>query len=519
MKEERGFQMKKLLALLLAAALLCLAGCSSMPSLPTRFSIPGSEPSEPVSTSSDPAPETQYDDSLLYESYAEEWPWSDSNGDSGVYSVHLPAIASDAPGAQELNAQIDSVFRPVADEMLANAEAGTWGQYLSISWESHWSGSIVTLVIISETSYAFTDYMTYSYDFSTDEVLNGAETVQRTLGLAYSSLMSELRRSAAQYFDRMYAGVFGTDEYDFLTLLRAWTLMDDNLASAMFFLDDTELYAIMPIGSVAGASWYYHVVPVTRELLSTEPLSAAYDFVEATLTDGSLLVTFSDTGSARDWNADLDYGVPYEVENCYGVYVDMRIARMSFGLDSSIYLLLLTQDGTVEFVNLLGGARYGMLSCGGPVLTLGNISALTADETTVYALDADGTPYDLNEIVPGLLENYIPETLTGTWTAQIRRDPNSSEESACRVELHGDAFLYMEETAPDGSLMRTDGNLRYIGMDGGGLVYTYFLTGDMQVSGVLRLMTSDYGDLLVRPLFGADLFDAGAGGFTAFERG
>lgn len=523
MKEERGFLMKKLLALLLAAAMLCLAGCDSLPKLPARYPWEDSKPSESVQPSSDDAselPDYDYDDSLLSETTYEEMPWSDSYGNSGVCSVHLPAIDSDAPGAQMINALIESDFTPKIDEILSEVEAGTAPVCQRIGWESHWSGSIVTLLLISETDYGFIDYATYSYDFATDEVLSGTEVVQRVFGMAYSSLLPELRRSVAQYFDRQYAGVFDAAYCDFIEMNRASTITDDNLASAMFFTDGMDLCAILPVYSPAGAAWYYEVVPVVFQEMSAQPLYAAYDFVEATLEDNSLLVTFSDTGSARDWNVDFDFGTPYWVENCYGVYTQLEIAEMSFGLDSSIYLLLLTQDGTVEFVNLLHGVRYGMMSCCGPALPLGGITALTADQGTVYAVGSDGVTYDLNEVIPGLLEDYLPDLLTGTWTAKVQLNPNSSEETDCMMELHGDAFLYLEETDPYGNLTRIDGNLRFFGMDGGGMLFAFFLTGDgAQHSGIMRLLRDDFGNLLVRPLLGEDLFAAGANGCTTFQWG
>ena len=87
------------------------------------------------------------------------------------------------------------------------------------------------------------------------------ELLQR-FGLTSEEFIPIMKEAALKYYDDMFAEV--PDEYkdEFYNRQREWTGSDENInTNLMMFIDeDGELAVVTPIGSIAGANWYYHIV-------------------------------------------------------------------------------------------------------------------------------------------------------------------------------------------------------------------------------------------------------------------
>lgn len=511
--------MKKTVSLLLAASLLLsLAGCGLLPqfpSFPTKGSQNGTEPTEP--SSSEP-PAQIYDDSLISDAISEEFSWADEYNCDWDCSFHIPQILSDAPGAESVNLQIANDFGGYVNEAKTAMRDNTSPGVITVSWDSYWTGSVLSLVLTAQYSFEFTDYMVYHYDFAADTTLQGWQ-VAELYGASYADLITALRRAAAQFFDRTTAPFLTPDASAGVAYLRSWTITDENLSCAMFYPDGGTIYAIVPVGSIAGANWYYHCLPLdlSEPQESGFPVESTCDFITAKLNFPGVGITFRKTETAEPYRQafNFSYDEEYEVPGCYGNYT--KILVESLGPSFFPIVFLCTDAGTVEFIDLLRGMSYGALRCGGPLFGLSNIVDLQGENGAAYAIDEQGVKYDLMEYLQQA-ENILPYSFTGRWESEAQYSSTSS----------GDKVKYQLILAEDGGLMLNEndpangetyyaweGAVNYLGMDGTGMVYGYVFNGDAVPSGAFAFGMDD-GTLRVRQIAGGGVLDVPQGDYIDF---
>lgn len=137
------------------------------------------------------------------------------------------------------------------------------------------------------------------------------------------------------------------------------------------------------------------------------------------------------------------FDTPYTVRGCFGAYTELFLGNVGTGFEP--YLFLLTEDGTLEYVDLFLCAQYETYVCGGPLYGVTGVTALSAgieektdySYATVYAHDASGRRRDLLETVylggalPYELEkSFGAERDDGTWLG-IRFDAESGVQAQC----------------------------------------------------------------------------------------
>jgi hypothetical protein len=178
----------------------------------------------------------------------------------------------------------------------------------------------------------------------------------------------------------------------------------------------------------------------------------------------------------------VQYNVPYTVENCYGEYTDIFVGVV--GQDFFPYAFLLTQRGTVEYVNLFDGFIAGTLSNGGPVYGIGNIvgfeSGTVVDEwgggyQTVWAIDGQGEKHDMAQILYPV-EFFRPFGVAGNWEASIKQG-GATHQLYLSLPKEDYQVVFEDENLTTGEPIRRTGGCTYLGMNEDGLIYYFSLYG------------------------------------------
>lgn len=439
---------RRILAALLAAMLL-LGGCGGK-------------------QNDAPARKADSDMIIITENYAEDGHYTDSLDNSWTYSYHVPQLTADTAGARAINAAIDEKFGDPVRGALKDMQRALSLGCVSVSWKSYRYEDVLSLVVKAEADWEFTDYAVYLYDAGRGVQLTTAELLEK-LGVAQETFLDGLRRSAAAAFDEQ--GYINTTEGVQWVQERSWTVGAENVnTEAMVYADETgKLMAVLPVGSMAGAAWYYKVLEAMPEG-GGEALT-----VEA----GDVALTVS----REDAQLRLE-GVEetYTVGGAWSDYTAGVCAAL--GEDGCVYIFLLTAGGTVEYINVTDGLAGGAL-CLSPLGGIGGVTALETDEEqqTVLALDGEGKRHDLRPLVEAMTAE-VPSALVGDWHMTLLH--NSVEED-CWIELAEDGAAVWQEGVPDSASCRVlRGSARYLGMTAEGIVMYYEMTNEADENAVLR---------------------------------
>ena len=77
---------------------------------------------------------SSYEAPQIGELYSEDFDYTDSVGNSGHYTYHVPQITADTQGAAAINRAIEDVYGPIVREELESVSGGSSLFYLSITW-------------------------------------------------------------------------------------------------------------------------------------------------------------------------------------------------------------------------------------------------------------------------------------------------------------------------------------------------------------------------------------------------
>lgn len=439
---------RRILAALLAAMLL-LGGCGGK-------------------QNDAPARKADSDMIIITENYAEDGHYTDSLDNSWTYSYHVPQLTADTVGARAINAAIDEKFGdPVRGALKDMQQALSLG-CVSVSWKSYRYEDVLSLVVKAEADWEFTDYAVYLYDAGRGVQLTTAELLEK-LGVAQETFLDGLRRSAAAAFDEQ--GYINTTEGVQWVQERSWTVGAENVnTEAMVYADETgKLMAVLPVGSMAGAAWYYKVLEAMPER-GGETLTVEAGDVALTVSGESAQLRLEGVEET------------YTVGGAWSDYTAGVCATL--GEDGCVYIFLLTAGGTVEYINVTDGLAGGAL-CLSPLGGIGGVTALETDEEqqTVLALDGEGKRHDLKPLVEAMTAE-MPSALVGDWHMTLLH--NSVEED-CWIELAEDGAAVWQEGVPDSASCRVlRGSARYLGMTAEGIVMYYEMTNEADENAVLR---------------------------------
>ena len=536
--------MKKLLALAAAALLLAAAGCGKSPavassaaSVPDAVSESGAV-SEPTIASEMPAVSPQktrrLDDSRILALYDERFTYTDPYGIEDTYFYQVPQIDDDTEGAQNINEMIGYRFGYLVERALDARSRNDFIDTSYIIWVSNWDGPLLSLQITSSDAMYNHDVGSYHYNFATGQELSNPEMLAHLGYTDDAKVMHALERAVAQHFDTYYGNI-DYDQTAMLYVMRAQSLSNlDGLYSyySLYPQYSHGFVATVPMYTPAGSGMYLTDVQVDPDKRQgsgqvlhgqdewfTCDVSADGEVTVRALTDYVTpdgAVTYQ---TMKEWY-ELGDKTEFAVSGCYSDYIKLYMG--SVGQDYAPYVFLLTEEGVVEYIDVLAGARSGEMVNGGPLYGVNGIirfesgtaydTEYQSEYTTVYGITRSGERTDLMQAVAGIRPLNI-SPLLGSF---------ASEQTGTWFSIAEDAPNFYTGVYQNGTLQPAvwDGSIEYCGMDSRGWICRisqYRMDIGRAESETVALMPDDYVGVNVKHLGGESILNLPEDEFVWFE--
>lgn len=525
--------MKKRCAVLLAAAmLLSAAGCAQDSKRP--------EPTEPAAsavsetsvenveaaedTPQKPQSSRRLDDSRISTLYDERFTYTDPYGIEDTYFYQVPQIDDDTEGAKNINEMIGYRFGYLVERALDARSRNDFIDTSYIIWVSNWDGPLLSLQITSSDAMYNHDVGSYHYNFATGQELSNPEMLAHLGYTDDAKVMHALERAVAQHFDTYY-GYIDPDQTAMLYMMRAQSLSNlDGLYSyySLYPKYSHGFVATVPMYTPAGSGMYWTDVQVdpdkrqaSGQILHgqdewfTCDVTAAGEVTVRALTDYVTPDGAMTYQTTKEWY-ELGDKTEFAVSGCYGDYIKMLMT--SIGQDYAPYVFLLTENGNVEYIDVISGAQCGTMVNGGPLFGINGIvrfetgtaydAEYGAEYTTVYGVSRDNEKFNLMEAVwntaplsiPNMVGSFVSED-TGTWFEICEDQPN---------------FYTGAYTNGQRIPATWDSSISYLGMDDRGWICSVSLfrmdSGRTQRE-TLAMMPADYGGVNVMHIGGESLLN------------
>ncbi|MFR6369171.1 MAG: hypothetical protein ACLUOA_09920 [Gemmiger formicilis] len=525
--------MKRRCAVLLAAAmLLSAAGCAQDSKRP--------EPTEPAAsavsetsvenveaaedTPQKPQSSRRFDDSRISTLYDERFTYTDPYGIEDTYFYQVPQIDDDTEGAKNINEMIGYRFGYLVERALDARSRNDFIDTSYIIWVSNWDGPLLSLQITSSDAMYNHDVGSYHYNFATGQELSNPEMLAHLGYTDDAKVMHALERAVAQHFDTYY-GYIDPDQTAMLYMMRAQSLSNlDGLYSyySLYPKYSHGFVATVPMYTPAGSGMYWTDVQVdpdkrqgSGQILHgqdewfTCDVSADGAVTVRALTDYVTPDGAMTYQTMKEWY-ELGDKTEFAVSGCYGDYIKMLMT--SIGQDYAPYVFLLTENGNVEYIDVISGAQCGTMVNGGPLFGINGIvrfetgtaydAEYGAEYATVYGVSRDNEKFNLMEAVwntaplsiPSMVGSFVSED-TGTWFEICEDQPN---------------FYTGEYTNGQRVPATWDSSISYLGMDDRGWICSVSLfrmdSGRTQRE-TLAMMPADYGGVNVMHIGGESLLN------------
>lgn len=529
--------MKRRCAVLLAAAmLLSAAGCAQdskrpEPSEPAASAVSetsGETSAENVEAAEEapqkPQPSRRFDDSRISTLYDERFTYTDPYGIEDTYFYQVPQIDDDTEGARNINEMIGYRFGYLVERALDARSRNDFIDTSYIIWVSNWDGPLLSLQITSSDAMYNHDVGSYHYNFATGQELSNPEMLAHLGYTDDAKVMHALERAVAQHFDTYY-GYIDPDQTATLYMMRAQSLSNlDGLYSyySLYPKYSHGFVATVPMYTPAGSGMYWTDVQVdpdkrqgSGQILHgqdewfTCDVSADGAVTVRALTDYVTPDGAMTYQTMKEWY-ELGDKTEFAVSGCYSDYIKMLMT--SIGQDYAPYVFLLTENGNVEYIDVISGAQCGTMVNGGPLFGINGIvrfetgtaydAEYGAEYATVYGVSRDNEKFNLMEAVwntaplsiPSMVGSFVSEE-TGTWFEICEDQPN----------------FYTGEYANGQRVPATwDSSISYLGMDDRGWICSVSLfrmdSGRTQRE-TLAMMPDDYGGVNVMHIGGESLLN------------
>lgn len=525
--------MKRRCAVLLAVAmLLSAAGCAQdskrpEPSKPAASAV--SETSAENVEAAEEAPQKpqssrRFDDSRISTLYDVEFSYTDPNGNKDTYFYEVPQIDDDTEGAKNINEMIGYRFGYLVERALDARSRNDFIDTSYIIWVSNWDGPLLSLQITSSDAMYNHDVGSYHYNFATGQELSNPEMLAHLGYTDDAKVMHALERAVAQHFDTYY-GYIDPDQTATLYMMRAQSLSNlDGLYSyySLYPKYSHGFVATVPMYTPAGSGMYWTDVQVdpdkrqgSGQILHgqdewfTCDVSADGAVTVRALTDYVTPDGAMTYQTMKEWY-ELGDKTEFAVSGCYSDYIKMLMT--SIGQDYAPYVFLLTENGNVEYIDVISGAQCGTMVNGGPLFGINGIvrfetgtaydAEYGAEYATVYGVSRDNEKFNLMEAVwntaplsiPSMVGSFVSEE-TGTWFEICEDQPN---------------FYTGAYTNGQRIPATWDSSISYLGMDDRGWICSVSLfrmdSGRTQRE-TLAMMPDDYGGVNVMHIGGESLLN------------
>ena len=525
--------MKRRCAVLLAAAmLLSAAGCAQDSKRP--------EPSEPAAsavseisvenveaaedTPQKPQSSRRFDDSRISTLYDERFTYTDPYGIEDTYFYQVPQIDDDTEGAKNINEMIGYRFGYLVERALNARSRNDFIDTSYIIWVSNWDGPLLSLQITSSDAMYNHDVGSYHYNFATGQELSNPEMLAHLGYTDDAKVMHALERAVAQHFDTYY-GYIGPDQTAMLYMMRAQSLSNlDGLYSyySLYPKYSHGFVATVPMYTPAGSGMYWTDVQVdpdkrqgSGQILHgqdewfTCDVSADGAVTVRALTDYVTPDGAMTYQTMKEWY-ELGDKTEFAVSGCYSDYIKMLMT--SIGQDYAPYVFLLTENGNVEYIDVISGAQCGTMVNGGPLFGINGIvrfetgtaydAEYGAEYAPVYGVSRVNENFNLMEAVwntaplsiPNMVGSFVSAE-TGTWFEICEDQPN---------------FYTGAYTNGQRIPATWDSSISYLGMDDRGWICSVSLfrmdSGRTQRE-TLAMMPADYGGVNVMHIGGESLLN------------
>lgn len=525
--------MKRRCAVLLAAAmLLSAAGCAQDSKRPEPSEPAASAVSETSVENMEAAEETpqkpqssrRFDDSRISTLYDERFTYTDPYGIEDTYFYQVPQIDDDTEGAKNINEMIGYRFGYLVERALDARSRNDFIDTSYIIWVSNWDGPLLSLQITSSDAMYNHDVGSYHYNFATGQELSNPEMLAHLGYTDDAKVMHALERAVAQHFDTYY-GYIDPDQTAMLYMMRAQSLSNlDGLYSyySLYPKYSHGFVATVPMYTPAGSGMYWTDVQVdpdkrqgSGQILHgqdewfTCDVSADGAVTVRALTDYVTPDGAMTYQTMKEWY-ELGDKTEFAVSGCYGDYIKMLMT--SIGQDYAPYVFLLTENGNVEYIDVISGAQCGTMVNGGPLFGINGIvrfetgtaydAEYGAEYATVYGVSRDNEKFNLMEAVwntaplsiPNMVGSFVSED-TGTWFEICEDQPN---------------FYTGAYTNGQRIPATWDSSISYLGMDDRGWICSVSLfrmdSGRTQRE-TLAMMPADYGGVNVMHIGGESLLN------------
>ena len=525
--------MKRSCAVLLAAAmLLSAAGCAQDSKRPEPTEPAASAVSETSVENVEAAEETpqkpqssrRFDDSRISTLYDERFTYTDPYGIEDTYFYQVPQIDDDTEGAKNINEMIGYRFGYLVERALDARSRNDFIDTSYIIWVSNWDGPLLSLQITSSDAMYNHDVGSYHYNFATGQELSNPEMLAHLGYTDDAKVMHALERAVAQHFDTYY-GYIDPDQTAMLYMMRAQSLSNlDGLYSyySLYPKYSHGFVATVPMYTPAGSGMYWTDVQVdpdkrqgSGQILHgqdewfTCDVSADGAVTVRALTDYVTPDGAMTYQTMKEWY-ELGGKTEFAVSGCYGDYIKMLMT--SIGQDYAPYVFLLTENGNVEYIDVIGGAQCGTMVNGGPLFGINGIvrfetgtaydAEYGAEYATVYGVSRDNEKFNLMEAVwntaplsiPNMVGSFVSED-TGTWFEICEDQPN---------------FYTGAYTNGQRIPATWDSSISYLGMDDRGWICSVSLfridSGRTQRE-TLAVMPDDYSGVNVMHIGGESLLN------------
>ena len=518
--------------LLAAAMLLSAAGCAQDSKRP--------EPSEPAAsavsetsvenveaaedTPQKPQSSRRFDDSRISTLYDERFTYTDPYDIEDTYFYQVPQIDDDTEGARNINEMIGYRFGYLVERALDARSRNDFIDTSYIIWVSNWDGPLLSLQITSSDAMYNHDVGSYHYNFDTGQELSNPEMLAHLGYTDDAKVMHALERAVAQHFDTYY-GYIDPDQTATLYMMRAQSLSNlDGLYSyySLYPKYSHGFVATVPMYTPAGSGMYWTDVQVdpdkrqgSGQILHgqdewfTCDVSADGAVTVRALTDYVTPDGAMTYQTMKEWY-ELGDKTEFAVSGCYSDYIKMLMT--SIGQDYAPYVFLLTENGNVEYIDVISGAQCGTMVNGGPLFGINGIvrfetgtaydAEYGAEYATVYGVSRDNEKFNLMEAVwntaplsiPNMVGSFVSEE-TGTWFEICEDQPN----------FYTGAYT-------NGQMVPAtwDSSISYLGMDDRGWICSVSLfrmdSGRTQRE-TLAMMPADYGGVNVMHIGGESLLN------------
>ena len=525
--------MKRSCAVLLAAAmLLSAAGCAQDSKRPeptepaasavSEISVENVEAAE--DTPQKPQSSRRFDDSRISTLYDERFTYTDPYGIEDTYFYQVPQIDDDTEGAKNINEMIGYRFGYLVERALDARSRNDFIDTSYIIWVSNWDGPLLSLQITSSDAMYNHDVGSYHYNFDTGQELSNPEMLAHLGYTDDAKVMHALERAVAQHFDTYY-GYIDPDQTAMLYMMRAQSLSNlDGLYSyySLYPKYSHGFVATVPMYTPAGSGMYWTDVQVdpdkrqgSGQILHgqdewfTCDVSADGAVTVRALTDYVTPDGAMTYQTMKEWY-ELGDKTEFAVSGCYSDYIKMLMT--SIGQDYAPYVFLLTENGNVEYIDVISGAQCGTMVNGGPLFGINGIvrfetgtaydAEYGAEYATVYGVTRDNEKINLMEAVwntaplsiPNMVGSFVSEE-TGTWFEICEDQPN---------------FYTGAYTNGQRIPATWDSSISYLGMDDRGWICSVSLfrmdSGRTQRE-TLAMMPADYGGVNVMHIGGESLLN------------